>query len=344
MIQPYTTPAGFRDTPFIYVFDPWTLTSGYPFSTVGIYQVCTQQIFNQAVALQYGERFILRRVNPSFMVIGPNLVSDAPGGLKLRSARNIDRFSGARPIAASDFDGTGNIMNCSLPICPEEEYPERSQMNFDLWGTKLRYSALDATSFASPVPLSQLLFQGVRRYPYQSPDNRLLPGGWKQQPYVYPIDITIDWYYWQGGVEANGQSPPVQFTIPISDWDFELLDIRVLGDFYNPPPQDDPLATVELAQMTLFDWAQVALSSAPVNLHAINSADTGGFTGAGTPQPPGLGIGGTAGAGAQCPPLLYPNRSNITFSIVSLIQAGHMPTGGATITIQFVGRRRWPRT
>lgn len=347
MIQRYRTPPGYRDTPFIYVFDPFTLigNSNYPFSTSGIYQVCTALIFNQAVSLLYGERFILRRMGYSFMIVGPSLPSDQPGGIKLRDGKNLDRFSGFRPLTASDFTPNDQqVQNCNLPICPEIEYPVRSQMNFDLDLLKIRYSAQDGVNYGGPVPLSQLIFQGVRRFPNQAPDNRLLQDGWEERPYIYPIDINVNWFYWAGGVQANGQSPPVRFTIGITDWDFLLMDVRVLNDAIDGMAEGVQ-ATDEVARITLYDWAQVALSNLPVNLHAMNSADTAGFTGAeGTPQPPGIGIGGTAGAGAQCPPLLYPNRSNIQFDITSMIQTAHMPSGGQTITIQFIGRRRWPKS
>jgi hypothetical protein len=293
-----------------------------------VYLACAAPIINQSQPIEYGERFVLRRVDPSFLAIGPQDPSEAPGGLKLRNARNLDRFSGIRPLQTTNTDILGLPMNSSFPICPELIYPVRGGIVFDLYGVKLRYNALVPTAQADSVPLSQLLFQGVRRFPFNAPDNRPLPDGWEERPYIYPFTTLVDWPYWSGGLAANGQNAPRHFTIPISDWDFELLDIRILNDS-SPAAASGPHATVEVARMTLYDWSQTALSSAPVNLHAINSAETAGF-------------GQPAGAGAQCPPLLYPNRSSIQFDLVSMLQAVDNPHG-TEITIQFVGRRRWPR-
>jgi len=340
-MNPYTTPPGFRDTPFIYVYDPWPLVDA-SWTDTGDFVSTGKAFQNLNLATLYGEQFILRRVNPSFMTIGPVAVTDPPGGFRMRDARNRDRFSGPRPLIATDLSFLGNVMNCSLPILPEMLYPVRGQINFDLFGVGLarNYTGVNA------VPLSQLLFQGVRRFPYGAPDNRLLAAGWEQRPYCYPIDINIDWLYWSGGIPANGQNPPVRFTIPISDWDFELLEIRTIRDGTSAVEGG---TDSECAQIVLYDWAQVALMSAPVNLHAINSADNSGLTDlAGSiyadgyidQTAPGGGIGGTAGAGALCPPLLYPNRSSIIFDLWSMLDVNG--PASHTITIQFVGRRRWP--
>jgi len=335
-MTPYVTPPGFRDTPFIYVFDPNTLASAYTFAPdiSNTYEVTTAAMLNQSVGLQYGEQFILRRINPSFCVIGPLIPADAPGGLKLRDAKRLDRFSSARPLIPTDYDLLGLPMNSSLPICPELLYPVRGAINFDLYGARLRYNVSTPNVDANAVPLSQILFQGVRRYPYAAADNRLLAQGWSERSYIYPVDIDVDWWYWQNGLKANGQSPPQRFTVPISDWDFLLEDIRIVNDYIPGHPSVSPVPAVpEVARIVLYDWAQNALMQEPVNLNAINSANTGGFT--------GTGIGGTAGAGAQCPPLLYPNRSSIQFDITSMLNKTATPVSH-TITIQFVGRRRWP--
>lgn len=354
MIRPYVTPPGFRDTPYIYVFDPNALRNVYSFAADGdnLYEATTAQMQNLSQPIQQGETFLLRRVNPSFFPIGPLVPADGPGGLKMRDAIRQDRFSAQRPLSPTDYSPDGTPMNFSLPIIPEAAYPPRGSINFDLYGARLRYNAATPNVDANTVPISQLLFQGVRRYPYNAPDNRPLPAGWEERPYIYPIDILVNWPYWAGGVVANGESPPHRFTIPISDWDFELLDIRVLRDYATGTPGPNPTNTVEVARITLYDWALNALSSAPVNLNAINSANTAGFSN---------GVGGTAGAGALCPPVLYPNRSNIQFDLVSLLNPANTPVSefelreggllkdppppgtGVVITIQFIGRRRWPQ-
>jgi hypothetical protein len=328
----YQTPAGYRDTPFIYVYDPNTLRNLFPFVADGNDQlVCTQPVTNQSVRLLYGEQFILRRVNPSFLSIGPQLVSDPPGGLKLRDALNRDRFSDPRPLTATSFDITGYPMNCDLPMAPEMAWPVNSQMLFSLYGIKLRFNQQVPATDPNTVPLSQLLFQGVRRFLNPAPDNRPLQKGWEERYYVYPLPITIDWPYWQGGLAANGQSEPKRFYVNVQNWDFELLEIRSYFNF--SPVICSGFAAPECARVVLYDWSLTALMNAPVNLNAINSvlnmSPTGGL------YAPGV----FAGSGALCPSIIYPNRSNIAVDVYSMLNRNNVASH--TILMLFIGRRRW---
>jgi hypothetical protein len=331
-IAEYQTPPGYRDTPFIYVFDPNTLTNLFPFTADANNQlVCIQPISNQSVRLLYGEQFILRRVDPSFLSIGPQLVSDPPGGLKLRDALSRDRFSDYRPLTATSYDNTGYPMNSDLPIAPELAWPPNSQIVFGLSGIKLRYNQSVPATDANTVPLSQLLFQGVRRFPSQAPDNRILRQGWEERYYAYPLSIAINWPYWQGGLAANGRSAPVRYYVNVQNWDFELLEVRTYFDAI-PHTCHHPGAP-EVAQVILYDWSLTALMNAPVNLNAINSAVN--VSPLGGMYAPGM----FAGSGALCPSIIYPNRSNITLDVYSMLNQNNIPS--QTLTIVFVGRRRW---
>jgi len=314
------------------VYDPNVLTGVSTFTADGNNQlVSTQGFQNLSVRLLYGEQFLLRRVNPSFLSVGPQLVSDPPGGLKLRDALTRDRFSNPRPLTATAYDITGYPMNCDLPIGPEMQWPTNSQILFDLYGLKLRYNVQVPGADPNTVPLSQLLFQGVRRFPNPAPDNRILRQGWEHRYYVYPLVIPINWTYWKGGLAPNGQSQPVRFTVNIQNWDFELLEIRTYNDFI--PHGCSTLAAVECARVILYDWSLTALMNAPVNLNAINSVLTT------APQGGMYAPGNFAGSGAICPSLLYPNRSNITLDVYSMLNQDNKLTN--SITILFVGRRRW---
>lgn len=331
----YETPKGYRDTPFIYVFDPNPLTGTYPFVADAHNQlVYTGEVNQLAINLKYGEQFILRRVIASFLSVGPQLVSDPSGGIKLRNALNIDRSSNPRALTATALDILGYPLACSLPVGPELLYPVRGAIGFDLQGLKLRYNFQVPGTDPNTVPLSQLLFQGVRRFPISGPDNRLLQPGYQERMYYIPLTVNINWWYWQNGLAADGIAPFQRFNVQLTTGDFELLEIRTYNDNIgaggcgggtNP--------TVDLAKIMLYDYAGVAMMSAPVNLSAINSALSSG------PHGGPFSSGGAAGAGAFCPPILYPNRSTIQVDVYSLLNK-HDVSVGHNITIVFVGRRR----
>jgi len=77
----YQTPAGYRDTPFIYVYDPNTLRNLFPFVADGNDQlVCTQPVTNQSVRLLYGEQFIL----------GGSIIRFCPSGRNWSPIRRAD--------------------------------------------------------------------------------------------------------------------------------------------------------------------------------------------------------------------------------------------------------------
>ena len=335
----YQTLAGYRDTPYVYVYDPNVLTNLAPVTADGNNQlVCTQPFVSQSVRFTAGEQFLLRRINPSFLSVGPQNVSDPPGGLRLRDAMNRDSMSDYRPLTATSFDITGYPMNCDLPVVPEMKWPSNSQILFDLNGIKLRFNQKVPAADANTVPLSQLLFQGVRRFVSPAPDNRPLPKGWQERYYAYPLTIPINWTYWNGGLKANGQNQPQRFYVSVQNWDFELCEIRTYFDEIPGVapcctfPQGSPPAP-ECARVILYDWSQTALMSAPVNLNAINSVLK--LAPGGGQYAPGM----FAGSGALCPTLIYPNRSNITLDVYSMLNSKQALTN--SITILFVGRRRW---
>jgi hypothetical protein len=336
----YNPPLGYRDYPFIYVYDANQLNGPYPFTADAHNQmVSVAQMVGLSEYLNFGDLFQLRRIVASFLSIGPQFVTDPPGGMKFRDPIKREKTADYMPLTATALDLTSFPLACSWPVWMSDVYGIRGEIPFDLSGVKLRYNCLVPSVDANTVPISQLLFQGVRRVQSSAPDNRGLLPGWNERMDYYSIDIPFSsWWYYQNGTAASGVSPVRQFSIQITDGPFELLEIRTYNDSIagGTGCGGGTNATVECARIQLYDWSQTALMNAPVNLSAINSAlNSGALNGPFAP-------GSAAGAGALCPPIVYPNRSFITFNIQSLLNVHDVGAGDSqTITIVFVGRRRW---
>jgi hypothetical protein len=339
-MRDYNPPPGYRDYPFIYVYDPNALTNAYPFTADAHNQmVSTAEMVGLSEYLKFGDLFQLRRIVPSFLSIGPQLVSDPPGGMKFKDQIKRAKTAGYMPLTATALDIVGGLLAASWPVWMDDVYGILGEIPFDLSGVKLRYNCKVPGTDPNTVPISQLLFQGVRRVQSAVPDNRSLQPGWNERMDYYSIDIPFSsWWYYQNGTAASGVAPVRQFTIQVTDGPFELLEIRTYDNAIAAGggcgPGTD--ATVECARIQLYDWSQTALMDAPVNLSAINSAlNAGPLNGPFAP-------GAAAGSGALCPPIVYPNRSFITFNIQSLLNVHDVPAGHThIITIVFVGRRRW---
>jgi hypothetical protein len=131
----------------------------------------------------------------------------------------MNAFSDLRP-----FLGPFSYLNI-LPVCPEKVYPRTGRISFDIAGLGTNWNGytgglLDANS----VPVAQLLFEGVRRSRGRQ-DRRALQPDQIEESYTYVISVPVNWFYWNNNLGANGVAATQVFTIPVTGWDFELMDI-----------------------------------------------------------------------------------------------------------------------
>ena len=214
-------------------------------------------------------------------------------------------------LGAASLAGYGQMV-----VLPEVKYPHGGNIRFDLTNIT---QALAAP--ASALEASQLVFSGVRRRDSDISDPA--PSNYKyyEKRFSYPFTLSINNY----GIVGADIQPSVQYTIPVTEYDFELRRVELSLQ-----------STGQASQFKILlynqDWRQV--SSLPVlsNLfcHLNPTIQTGGepFQSAGE-----LGFW-------PSPPLLYRVNSVIRFDIFSLLVA---PTVlPQTFQLTFDGVRRIP--
>jgi hypothetical protein len=233
--QPYNTPAGYVDSPFMYVYDATALTDGATYNQV------TKQ-------LQGGSEFILRRIIGVPTVVGP------------ASAGGRFNYKNASGSYAAGNAASGICFNNVWPVVPEKKYAQNRQITFDLYGVTRAFTACDGT----PIYNSFIAFQGVKR----TNTNQGFPKNvtaYKYRPlkYSYSYTLTINWaHFTAGGAVQAGQ----QFSQLLDVYDFELLKISIAQ------PGAVAALTTNDFQITLYDQNSHQLSDGPVNQGFINSA------------------------------------------------------------------------
>ena len=204
------------------------------------------------------------------------------------------------------------------PVLPEKSYPIGSSIYIDL------YNVLRANTNcgrAEVIYHSYIAFQGIKRYPAASTYQQALPasGRFRRQPQTYAYPLTIDWPHFDISGAVN---PPRQFNLRNSNFDFELLGIRI-----SQPNVAHPLLTNDM-MLTIYDRHQYATSSLPVPQAYLNSARATAQT-----APPYR-------SAFPCPPLIYPVGSQILFEVTSMLCTALVPQD---YVIDFVGCWRLPR-
>jgi hypothetical protein len=188
--MPYKPPSGFYDQPFYYIFDGSSLTDG-------------RDALNLAVPIIGGlGDFVMRRA-----VGWGNLVSasSTPQGAYLLRDRSKYPLSHG-PIFVTHQTSPPNDDN----LFPREQlYPEQSIISFDLMNI-LR---------TTPLPTAQIAFMGIRRQHGQLPNIRA-PYRYTNRAFSYVQSIVMTY-----ASSANQMATPL--FMPISDYDFELLEIRI---------------------------------------------------------------------------------------------------------------------
>lgn len=221
----YQTPAGYKDFPYIYVFDGHALVSG-------------QTYRNLSVRMDGEAEFILRGI------FGWETIMGVASKFQYRNNHNSYKFSA--PMIVSGQLGAFSTVPAPFPVVPEERYAPNGAISFDLYGVVPSAGCRDQQNG------TMLGFAGVKRMPanycfYETQYH------YRELPYTYKFSLTVDW----AGADAAGNLlPPKIFTIPINDRDFELQRLRIANTSVG--------AAFNTFQMVLFDNARRATSSGPV--------------------------------------------------------------------------------
>ena len=190
----YITPPGFGDTFFQYVFDAQTagLVNGQSYNQVGI------PVQDGAFIARYWSGL-------------PTIANN----LQIYDWLRRQLFSQSIAVGAASTGGYGQMV-----IVPELGYPDSGNIRFDLDTVALTSQGIDT---GTNVLASQLVFTGVRRRPNGYNDPAPSDYDYYEEEFMYPFLFTINSYATTGGVFL----PPIQYIIPVQDYDFELRRIEL---------------------------------------------------------------------------------------------------------------------
>jgi hypothetical protein len=233
--EPYYSPDGTLDFPFLYVYDAGSLVDG-------------SNVLSISKQLQGDSDFILRRI-----VGVPNCVATPANAGKFTYYDHNRRCADGVP-------NSGIILPGVWPVVPEKLYRVNDQITFSLFNI-LRSSNVcaEGTSYNS-----QIVFQGVKRYGRGSTlPRQITPYRYREVRYTYAYSLTINWSHFTAGGIVQ---PPQRFVQQMDNVDFELLGIRI-----SQPGAAGALTTMDF-NITLYDANNHAFSDAAVNQGYINSA------------------------------------------------------------------------
>lgn len=288
------TPPGFGDQFYIYTYQPSAngLTNGNSYSLIPI-------------EIQDAD-FILRAYSGFDSVLTSGAPRSGNGSVQIYDKLRLGRFQIPTIIPGNFRTGQS--------VTPELVYPINSALRFDI--TNLSLSV--ASAGGNNVPIDQLAFYGVRRFPGAKSDPEPSLYKFYEKEYDIPFSTTLT----TNGI-ATGPGSPAQFTLPIQDFDFELR--RIEGGKQLGAAQPTTLSpTAPEFAMNLYDSHWVRRSNALVNSNRLIHFSLSASNPQNTCPSPGI---------------LYPINSVIRFDIASLIPlTATLPT----IFLTFKGVRRIP--
>ena len=221
---------------------------------------------------------------------------------------------GRRFASEAMFLGTAsNAGYGQMVVLPDVKYPHGGNIRFDL--TNITQSLATAGLAAS-----QLVFSGVRRRTGSISDPAPSKYKYYEKRFSYPFTLSINNY----GIVGADIQPPVQYIIPVTEYDFELRRVELSLQSTDQASQFKILLYNQ-------DWRQVANLPVLSNLfcHINPTVQTGG-------EP----FSGKELSFQPSPPLLYRVNSVIRFDIFSLLVS---PTVlPQTFQLLFDGVRRIP--
>lgn len=297
--RPYQTPPGFADHPYIYVFDPsliphLTLTPAANFN-------------NLSLSLEAYSEFFCRRLTGTETIAQKIQVRD-----KIQTPWFLN------PIA----------FKYDKAIIPERSYPSAGTISFDLLNIAQRFNTNSEGGLN--VPVSQVLFQGIRRYQSSGDPlaHRKSSYDWYAKEFTYVVPVTVNWKYWVDPTSVtSGVQNPRRFSLEILNYDFDLYNLSI----YRP---DNNTWSNGNLKVLLYDGGEYQVSGGPV-IDYMYSSDGESISGANATR------SFTNGA-FPCPPLLYRVGSQIQFDVTSLLTnvVGPPPI---TFQFEFSGVQRLPK-
>ena len=256
---------------------------------------------NLGVVIDHDSEFILRRVVGLDLVLNPNATGAFLG--RYQDQMKMQQ-SPIRPGLLLD----GTTRSGMLPVLPEGVFKPASKIGFELHGVLRNFTA-------DTVPISNAFigFAGMRRFDVGGIFMHATKYSYRELPYTYSYDLNLNWSHW---TDAGSGTPtnPHNFNIPIDEDDFELSAIGVTN-------LDGALVTTNDFQLSLWDASKAQqFSSLPLNLPYFNWNGPKQY---GRPVYP-------------VPPIVYPIRGILQFSVVSMLPFG--TTG--SYRIHFMGIKR----
>lgn len=303
--EPYRTPPGSVDAPFVYVYDAKSLTDGTSYNSV-------------AKDIQGDSDFVLRAIRGV-----PTCMAAAPNGLF--SYKNPN---GTYCDAQYAFGGVaavrGIVMPNNWPVVPEKIYRANTAIQFDL--TDVLRAGTPCVSGGGTIYWSQIAFCGVKRFPVQQ-GYALGRTGYAYRPlrYSYNLSLNVNWGYWAAAASTQ-QAPAQRFTIGMEQYDFELMRIKIC-----PASGAAGALTTPDFQVVIYDANMHQLSDHPVNQSYVNAGKV-----APNQAAPYQAV-------FPIPTLVYPQASNITLDVYSLLcNADARLPAGVKYSLMFEGVWRVP--
>jgi hypothetical protein len=215
LYQPYQTPPGCHDVPFIYLFNGNNLTQGIDY------------INSLSQKTDSDSQFILRRI------------AGAPSVGQFFSYRNASSsYVWKPPISVlSPINGFGSNQG-DISVVPEKYYPENGQIRFDLRIIAKALAASGGTDF-----LAYIAFQGAKRYPWDIVEP---PCPYTLKSFQYVLNIpAVTW--------TRGQYQ--RFNIRIDrGYDFELLRLGQLDTSTHVPPSGGGVRLPATSRVGIFNY------------------------------------------------------------------------------------------
>lgn len=371
LLKPYQIPDGYYDRFCALVWNPpvnaYTSNSGFPATVLNptnfppepYFSTTNNDIYRQGVVIDGDYDFILRAVG---------LPSDLCEKFQLYTSGMSEVFRLPIPVPSPSVQGPITIM----PVYPEIVYPAKGQIVFDLIDFNMAaFAGGGAPSVASgsnniqndpftssPVRMftGQLVFYGVKRYRGNLRNPAITPYSYIEKPYQYQIQFNHNFSQFSAtaGPVIRYTSAPKTFSRQVVNYPFELRQISfVLPDVANyvfPAPFAGSWGGTEAGNFETFRMQLYDAANNPLSTGSNNATGTGAAANNNgmnpkfwayqiqTTQANSVPI---VNVTLPCPPVLYPQDSQIRVDILSLL--GILDTTVTNnVTILFNGVQRIP--